>query len=88
VTLMGESAGAAAVSALAVSPPILNGPEGGQQLVHGAIAMSGSATAGWAIHRLQGQNPQWDVANVADFIRCNKLISDQDLDEVSEWQIG
>jgi hypothetical protein len=70
VTLMGESAGAAAVSALAVSPKTVS-------LLHGAIAMSGSATAGWAIHRQQNQNPQWELSNIADYIRCNKLISDQ-----------
>ena len=67
---MGESAGSAAVSALAVSPLT-------KDLLHGAITMSGSATAGWAIHRLQGSSPQWDMVNIADYIRCNKLIADQ-----------
>uniref|UniRef100_A0A915LGN7 Carboxylesterase type B domain-containing protein n=1 Tax=Meloidogyne javanica TaxID=6303 RepID=A0A915LGN7_MELJA len=75
VTLMGESAGSAAVSALAVSPLT-------KELLHGAITMSGSANAGWAIHRLQGSSPQWDMVNIADYIRCNKLIADQDLDDV------
>ena len=67
---MGESAGSAAVSALAVSPLT-------KELLHGAITMSGSANAGWAIHRLQGSSPQWDMVNIADYIRCNKLIADQ-----------
>jgi carboxylesterase type B len=70
ITLMGESAGAAAVSALAVSPLTTS-------LVHGAIALSGSATAGWAIHRQQNANPLWEITNIADYIRCNKLILDQ-----------
>ena len=48
VTVMGESAGAAAASVLAASPLT-------QNLVHQLIALSGSATAGWAIHR-HGQN--------------------------------
>ncbi|KAF7639695.1 COesterase domain-containing protein [Meloidogyne graminicola] len=70
VILMGESAGSAAVSALAVSPLT-------KELLHGVITMSGSATAGWAIHRLKGVIPQWDMINIADYIRCNKLIADQ-----------
>jgi carboxylesterase type B len=44
VTIMGESAGAAAASLLGLSPAT-NG------LVHQVIALSGSSTAGWAIHR-------------------------------------
>ncbi|KAI3420780.1 hypothetical protein GPALN_014401 [Globodera pallida] len=74
VTLMGESAGAAAVSALAVSPVT-------KELLSGAISLSGSATAGWAIHRQVGTQPNWDMANIADYIRCNKLIDEEDLDD-------
>uniref|UniRef100_A0A914BVG4 Carboxylesterase type B domain-containing protein n=1 Tax=Acrobeloides nanus TaxID=290746 RepID=A0A914BVG4_9BILA len=73
VTIMGESAGAAAVSLLALSPLT-------QGLVHQAIAMSGSSTAGWAIHR--HGNPQWDMANIAEYVRCNKVMSDEDLDDI------
>uniref|UniRef100_A0A7E4V895 COesterase domain-containing protein n=1 Tax=Panagrellus redivivus TaxID=6233 RepID=A0A7E4V895_PANRE len=69
VTIMGESAGAAAVSVLAVSP-LTKG------LVHQAIAMSGSATAGWAIHR-HGLS-SWDMGNVAEYLTCKKEISDED----------
>ncbi|KAL3122269.1 hypothetical protein niasHT_000100 [Heterodera trifolii] len=74
VTLMGESAGAAAVSALAVSPMT-------KDLLSGAIALSGSAVAGWAIHRQGGTPPNWDMANIADYIRCNKLIDEADLSD-------
>ncbi|KAI6244222.1 Hydrolase [Aphelenchoides fujianensis] len=70
VTVMGESAGAAAASVLGLSPNL-------HGLVHQVIALSGSSTAGWAIHR-HGLNP-WDMTNIADFMRCNKLISQQDL---------
>lgn len=41
--------------------------------------MSGSSTAGWAIH--QGKLPQWDIRNIAEYILCNKVISDEDLME-------
>ncbi|KAI1724105.1 carboxylesterase family domain-containing protein [Ditylenchus destructor] len=57
VTIMGESAGAAAASVLALSPVTKN-------LVHQCIAMSGSFTSGWAVHR-QG-TPQWDMANIEE----------------------
>ncbi|KAI6182002.1 Hydrolase [Aphelenchoides fujianensis] len=70
VTVMGESAGAAAASVLGLSPNL-------HGLVHQVIALSGSSTAGWAIHR-HGLNP-WDMSNIADFMRCNKLIPQQDL---------
>lgn len=64
VTIMGESAGAAAASVLSVSPKT-------KGLVHRAIMLSGSSTAGWAIHRF-GQS-QWSVDNVAAYLRCDKL---------------
>ncbi|VDK69598.1 unnamed protein product [Litomosoides sigmodontis] len=63
VTIMGESAGAAAASVLAVSPKT-------KGLLHQAIMLSGSSTAGWAIHRF-GQ-PTWSVNNVAAYIGCEK----------------
>ncbi|TKR80858.1 hypothetical protein L596_014850 [Steinernema carpocapsae] len=77
VTIMGESAGAAAVSLLALSPLTKN-------IVHQAIAMSGSAMAGWAIERQQ--NPNWDIQNVADYIRCEKTISSEDLADILAHQ--
>lgn len=70
---MGESAGAAAASVLGLSPLT-------QGLVHQVIALSGSSTAGWAIHR-HGVN-QWEMENVADYMRCNKLIPEQDLNAI------
>ncbi|KAI6210836.1 Hydrolase [Aphelenchoides besseyi] len=73
VTIMGESAGGAAASALALSPNL-------HGLVHQLIALSGSSSAGWAIHR-HGLNA-WDMSNVADYMRCNKLISQQDLNSI------
>ncbi|CAD5228856.1 unnamed protein product [Bursaphelenchus okinawaensis] len=73
VSVMGESAGAAAISVLGLSP-LTRG------LVHQVIALSGSSTAGWAIHR-HGMNA-WDMNNIADFIRCNKIIPEQDLKAV------
>ncbi|MCP9262876.1 Acetylcholinesterase [Dirofilaria immitis] len=63
ITIMGESAGAAAVSALAVSPKT-------KGLLHQAIMLSGSSTAGWATHRF-GQ-PAWNVNNIAAYLRCEK----------------
>lgn len=42
--------------------------------------MSGSSVAGWAVHRY-GQ-AQWDMQNIAEYIRCNKVISDEDLTEI------
>ncbi|VDM71097.1 unnamed protein product [Strongylus vulgaris] len=73
VTLMGESAGGAAASLLALSPKtqgfyiILN------SLAQQAIIMSGSATAGWAIHR--HGTPAWNLENLISYLRCQKLIS-------------
>ncbi|KAK0404310.1 hypothetical protein QR680_017390 [Steinernema hermaphroditum] len=77
VTIMGESAGAAAVSLLALSPLTKN-------VVHQAIALSGSATAGWAIERQQ--NPNWDIQNIADYIRCEKAISSEDIADILAHQ--
>lgn len=47
--------------------------------MHQVIIMSGSSTAGWAIHR--GKLPQWDIRNIAEYILCNKVISVEDLIE-------
>ncbi|KAK6112189.1 Carboxylesterase family protein [Brugia pahangi] len=71
VTIMGESAGAAAVSVLAVSPRTKN-------LLHRAIMLSGSSTAGWAIHRF-GQ-PAWSVNNIAAYIGCEKELDKQTIE--------
>uniref|UniRef100_A0A914Y6W7 Carboxylesterase type B domain-containing protein n=1 Tax=Panagrolaimus superbus TaxID=310955 RepID=A0A914Y6W7_9BILA len=73
VTIMGESAGAAAVSVLAASP-IMKG------LIHQAIAMSGSSTAGWAINR-HGQ-PHWEMSNIVQYLRCEKYISEEDIAQI------
>jgi hypothetical protein len=48
--------------------------------VHQAIIMSGSATAGWAIHR-HGV-PEWDVVNVAAYLRCEKKFNPVDMAEI------
>lgn len=53
-----------------------------KELLSGAIALSGSATAGWAVHRQAGTTNQWEMANIAEYIRCNKLIEEGDLAEV------
>ncbi|XGW15556.1 hypothetical protein V3C99_001206 [Haemonchus contortus] len=66
VTLMGESAGGAACSLLALSPRT-------EGLAQQAIIMSGSATAGWAIHR--HGNPSWSLENLISYLRCEKMIS-------------
>ena len=73
VTIIGESAGAAAVSILAVSPLT-------QGLLHQAIAMSGSSTAGWAIHR--HGSPHWDMQNIASYLICDKLINPEDISQI------
>lgn len=39
-------------------------------LLHQAIMLSGSSTAGWATHRF-GQ-PAWSVSNIAAYIQCEK----------------
>uniref|UniRef100_A0AC35TNQ4 COesterase domain-containing protein n=1 Tax=Rhabditophanes sp. KR3021 TaxID=114890 RepID=A0AC35TNQ4_9BILA len=72
VTIMGESAGAAAVSALALSPLATN-------LVHSAITLSGSVLAHWALHRSGPSN--YDINNIADYMKCTKLMSQQDITE-------
>ncbi|KAK6045128.1 Carboxylesterase [Cooperia oncophora] len=88
VTLMGESAGGAACSLLALSPRT----EGLQRrlwsmsafwyffcqrtflgLAQQAIIMSGSVTAGWAIHR--HGTPGWSLENLVSYLRCERLIS-------------
>lgn len=97
VTIMGESAGGAAASILALSPRTegsflslgLSSPCLG--LVHQAIIMSGSSMAGWAIHR-HGV-PQWSVENLVSYLRCEKAISEEDASEIvgeeySQEQIG
>lgn len=48
--------------------------------MHQVIIMSGSSTAGWAIYR--GKQSQWDIRNIAEYILCNKVISDEDLMEI------
>lgn len=49
-------------------------------MIHQVIIMSGSSIAGWAIHR--NDPPQWDMRNIAEYILCNKVISDEDLLEI------
>ncbi|KAK6036224.1 hypothetical protein COOONC_26271, partial [Cooperia oncophora] len=66
VTLMGESAGGAACSLLALSPRT-------EGLAQQAIIMSGSVTAGWAIHR--HGTPGWSLENLVSYLRCERLIS-------------
>ncbi|KAK6030425.1 Carboxylesterase [Ostertagia ostertagi] len=66
VTLMGESAGGAACSLLALSPRT-------EGLAQQAIIMSGSVTAGWAIHR--HGIPSWSLENLVSYLRCERLIS-------------
>ncbi|CAJ0565826.1 unnamed protein product, partial [Mesorhabditis spiculigera] len=89
VTVMGESAGAAAASALALSPKTTT-------LLHQAIIMSGSSGAGWALHR--HGTPQWSVDHMASYLRsvpfrtlhqalrrmhkCEKAISEEDAAEI------
>uniref|UniRef100_A0A914ZDY6 Carboxylesterase type B domain-containing protein n=1 Tax=Parascaris univalens TaxID=6257 RepID=A0A914ZDY6_PARUN len=73
VTLIGESAGAASVSLLAVSPK-------SKDLVHRVVALSGSATAGWAIHRHGTSN--WSAENLAAYLRCEKQIDENDINDL------
>lgn len=51
-----------------------------QDLVHRAIALSGSATAGWAIHRFGLSN--WRAENVAAYVRCEKQFDNGVVQEV------
>uniref|UniRef100_A0AAF5Q569 Carboxylesterase type B domain-containing protein n=1 Tax=Wuchereria bancrofti TaxID=6293 RepID=A0AAF5Q569_WUCBA len=87
VTIMEESAGAAAVSVLAVSPEqkiALNYQtykiivHQCINLLHRAIMLSGSSSAGWAIHRF-GQ-PAWSVNNIAAYIGCEKELDKQTIE--------
>ncbi|CAP25619.1 Protein CBG05033 [Caenorhabditis briggsae] len=78
VTVMGESAGGAASSLLALSPKTTG-------LVHQAIIMSGSSMAGWAIHR--HSQPAYSVDNLVAYFRsldegCEKWINEEDTKEV------
>ncbi|CAI5454495.1 unnamed protein product [Caenorhabditis angaria] len=73
VTIMGESAGGAASSLLALSPKT-------QGLVHRAIIMSGSSLAGWAVHR--HSQPAYAIDNIVQYLRCQKFISESDTREV------
>ncbi|VDL70649.1 unnamed protein product [Nippostrongylus brasiliensis] len=66
VTLMGESAGGAACSLLALSPKT-------EGLAQQAIIMSGSVTAGWAIHR--HGTPSWSLENLVSYLKCEKTIT-------------
>ncbi|KAJ1355018.1 hypothetical protein KIN20_012128 [Parelaphostrongylus tenuis] len=75
VTLMGESAGGASCSLLALSPVT-------EGLAHRAIIMSGSSTAGWAVHR--HGIPAWSVENLAKYLRCEKSVNDKCLSEIIE----
>ncbi|CEF69982.1 Carboxylesterase, type B domain-containing protein [Strongyloides ratti] len=78
VTVMGESAGSAAVSVLAVSPIT-------KDLIHQAITLSGSSLAQWAIHRSGPSN--YEMSNIADYIRCNKLIGEHDVAEFLKTEL-
>ena len=71
VTIMGESAGGAAVSLLAVSPLT-------QRLVNNAIVMSGSAMAAWALLRPY-ETSKYDMNELIRYVRCDKLVSKEDV---------
>ncbi|VDD91487.1 unnamed protein product, partial [Enterobius vermicularis] len=73
VTVMGEDAGAAAASMLAVSPKTYN-------LIHRVITLSGSSTAGWAVQR--HQTSAWDLRNLVDYLRCEKTFQKQTLEKL------
>lgn len=82
VTVMGESAGGAAASLLALSPVT-------QGIVHQAIIMSGSSMAGWAIHR--HSTATWSLDNLIQYLRCKKWINEADAhdmvgDEYSQFK--
>uniref|UniRef100_A0AAF5Q698 Uncharacterized protein n=1 Tax=Wuchereria bancrofti TaxID=6293 RepID=A0AAF5Q698_WUCBA len=47
-------------------------------LLHRAIMLSGSSSAGWAIHRF-GQ-PAWSVNNIAAYIGCEKELDKQTIE--------
>lgn len=49
-------------------------------LVHRVIALSGSATAGWAIHRHGTSN--WSAENLAAYLRCEKQIDENDINDL------
>ncbi|VDK76664.1 unnamed protein product [Anisakis simplex] len=49
-------------------------------MVHRVIALSGSSTAGWAIHRYGSSN--WEAKNVAAYLRCDKQIPEEDLNDL------
>ncbi|KAF8386765.1 hypothetical protein PRIPAC_75907 [Pristionchus pacificus] len=84
ITLMGESAGGAAVSLLSVSPLT-------RDLFHRSIVMSGSSAAGWAVHT--HGTPMWSIENMISYLRCERAISEEDANEIvgeefSEEEIG
>ncbi|CAB3399435.1 unnamed protein product [Caenorhabditis bovis] len=73
VTVIGESAGGAAASLLALSPKT-------EGLLHQAIVMSGSALAGWALHR--HSQPAYSVDNIVSYLRCEKWINEEETMEI------
>uniref|UniRef100_A0A915HRE1 Carboxylic ester hydrolase n=1 Tax=Romanomermis culicivorax TaxID=13658 RepID=A0A915HRE1_ROMCU len=79
VTLIGESAGAASVSLLAISPVVR-----GLDLAHRAIIMSGSSGAGWALERRQKH--EYDIENLYEYFACEKLFNRDDLANIFRGQ--
>ncbi|VDP07195.1 unnamed protein product [Soboliphyme baturini] len=65
VTIMGESAGAASASVLAISPI-------SKDLIHGAIMMSGSYAAGWAVTK--ERIPAWSLEKLFSYLTCKEQL--------------
>src|SRR4051794_17814410 len=49
-------------------------------LIHRAIIMSGSVSAGWSLHR-QGP-PDWDVKNIIKYLKCEKMFDAEETKEL------
>uniref|UniRef100_A0A0N5AKE3 COesterase domain-containing protein n=1 Tax=Syphacia muris TaxID=451379 RepID=A0A0N5AKE3_9BILA len=73
VTVMGEDAGAAAASLLAISSRT-------DRLLHRAITWSGSITSGWAIQR--HRTPNWELKNLVQYLKCEKMFDKSNLEKL------